>query len=113
MRGRSVQRSSLYSLKIKNDSVFSYLPYYGRAYSVPYGGGKGLDFKAPLKEYSMKLDKKGDAQIEFKARTPEDNFEYNVTVFSNGSASISVTMQNRQSISFQGDLDLNLDKEKK
>ena len=49
MRGRNITLSSPYSLEIRNDSVFSYLPYYGRAYSVPYGGGSGLIFNAPLK----------------------------------------------------------------
>lgn len=46
MRGRSIPLTSQYSLQIRNDSVFSYLPYYGRAYSVPYGGGSGLIFNA-------------------------------------------------------------------
>ena len=36
MRGRSIPLTSLYSLEIRNDSVISYLPYYGRAYSIPY-----------------------------------------------------------------------------
>ena len=30
MRGRSIPLTSLYSLEIRNDSVISYLPYYGR-----------------------------------------------------------------------------------
>lgn len=76
----------------------------GRAYSIPYGGGDGLNFKAVLKEYSMKMDKKGNAVIEFIARNPEDRYEYRIKVFPNGSASIDVNMQNRQSISFQGEL---------
>ena len=96
--------TSSYSLEIRNDSVISYLPYYGRAYSIPYGGGDGLNFKAVLKEYSMEMDKKGNAVIEFIARNPEDRYEYRVKVFPNGSASIDVNMQNRQSISFQGEL---------
>jgi len=33
MRGRSIPLTSSYSLTIRNDSVISYLPYYGRAYS--------------------------------------------------------------------------------
>ena len=73
-------------------------------YSIPYGGGDGLNFKAVLKEYSMEMDKKGNAVIEFIARNPEDRYEYRVKVFPNGSASIDVNMQNRQSISFQGEL---------
>ena len=103
-RGRSIPLTSSYSLEIRNDSVISYLPYYGRAYSIPYGGGDGLNFKAVLKEYSMEMDKKGNAVIEFIARNPEDRYEYRVKVFPNGSASIDVNMQNRQSISFQREL---------
>ena len=105
MRGRNITLSSPYSLEIRNDSVFSYLPYYGRAYSVPYGGGSGLIFNAPLKEYTMDLDKKGNAVIKFSARSPEDFFEFSSKVFSNGTASIDVIMQNRQSISYRGELD--------
>ena len=50
MRGRSIPLTSQYSLQIRNDSVFSYLPYYGRAYSVPYGGGSVLIFNSPHRE---------------------------------------------------------------
>ena len=80
MRGRSIPLTSQYSLQIRNDSVFSYLPYYGRAYSVPYGGGSGLIFNAPLKEYTMDMDKKGNAVIKFSARSPEDFFEFRAKV---------------------------------
>lgn len=106
MRGRSVPLTSSYSLEIRNDSIFSYLPYYGRAYSIPYGGGNGLIFKAPIKEYTMSLDKKGNARIEFSARNPEDHYQFSVKVFDNGSANVDVIMQNRQAISFLGELDL-------
>ena len=111
MRGRNIPLTSRYSLEIRNDSVISYLPYYGRAYSIPYGGGDGLIFKTLLKEYTMDIDKKGRARIKFKARNPEDQYEFNVTVFDNGSTSIDVTMQNRQSIGFQGELDIPIKKE--
>ncbi len=48
------------------------------------------------------MDKKGNAVIKFVARNPEDRYEFRAKVFPNGSASIDVNMQNRQSISFQG-----------
>ena len=41
----------------------------------------------------------------FSARSPEDFFEFSAKVFSNGTASIDVIMQNRQSISYRGELD--------
>ena len=94
MRGRSIPLTSQYSLQIRNDSVFSYLPYYGRAYSVPY------------KEYTMDMDKKGNAIIKFSARSPEDFFEFRAKVFPDGTTSIDVTMQNRQAISYRGEVDL-------
>ena len=106
MRGRNISLSSPYSLEIRNDSVISYLPYYGRAYSIPYGGGDGLNFKAILKEYNVEMDKKGNAVIKFVARNPEDRYEFRAQVYTNGEASINVNMQNRQSISFQGELEM-------
>jgi len=106
MRGRSIPLTSPYSLEIRNDSVISYLPYFGRAYSIPYGGGDGLNFRVPLKEYNMEMDKKGNAVIKFVAQNPEDRFEFRAKVYSNGSTSIDVNMQNRQSISFQGELEM-------
>ena len=47
-RGRMIPLTSIYSVTIRNDSVFSQLPYFGRAYSIPYGGGQGLMFNAPI-----------------------------------------------------------------
>lgn len=40
IKGGSRTLTTNYSLKVRNDSVYSYLPYFGVAYSVPYGGGK-------------------------------------------------------------------------
>ena len=105
-RGRSVTLTSPYSVEIRNDSIISYLPYYGRAYSIPYGGGEGLNFKAPLTDYKLDWNKKGTAKIKLTARSSEDKFDFNIDVFSNGSSTIFVNMQNRQSINFQGEVDM-------
>ena len=105
-RGRSVMLPSPYSLEIRNDSIISHLPYYGRAYSIPYGGGEGLNFKAPLTDYKLDWDKKGTAKIKFTARSTEDKFDFDIDIFSNGSSTIFVNMQNRQSINFQGEVDM-------
>lgn len=103
-RGRMVPLTSLYSLEIRNDSVFSQLPYFGRAYSIPYGGGNGLMFKAPIEEYKMVYNKKGVARAELVARSEGDRFKFNMMIYSDGSSSIDVTMQNRESIRFSGRL---------
>jgi hypothetical protein len=107
LSGHSINLTTPYSLTVRGDSVISYLPYYGRAYSVPYGGGKGLNFSAPVSNYRMTPNaKKGSYRISFTTKSDEDTYQFRLTVFDSGSASVDVSMQNRQSISFQGDLKL-------
>lgn len=106
MRGGSKHLTSDYSLEIRNDSIYSYLPYFGVAYTIPYGGGKGLNFNAPLSEYTSEYSKKGNARITLKVRNEEDNYIYNITIYPNGTSSIQVTPTNRQSISFSGEMDI-------
>ncbi|NDV59533.1 DUF4251 domain-containing protein [Bacteroides sp. 519] len=104
-RGKSISLTSSYSLKIKNDSVFSYLPFYGRAYNIPYGGGNGLNFTAPVENYLVKYNKKGDATINFNAKTSEDTYKYTINIYPNGSSNIDVIMQQRESMRYSGRLD--------
>lgn len=106
MRGGSRALTSDYSLEVRNDSVFSYLPYFGVGYSIPYGGGKGLIFKAPISEYETEYLKKGKAGISFKTANEEDKYEYRLTIYPNGSTSIHVQPTNRQAISFSGDMNI-------
>lgn len=106
MSGRSVNLTSPYSLEMRGDSVVSYLPYYGRAYSAPYGGGDGLRFEKLITNYTCSFDKKGTAQIQFGVRTNEDTYKFNIQVYSNGSGTINVTPTNKQSITFHGELAL-------
>ncbi len=107
MKGRSRALTTLYSLEVKNDSIFSYLPYVGEAYNVPYGGGKGLNFQAPISQYESKEGKKGATEIKLKTRNEEDSYTFRITVFTNGSTQIYVQPNNRQSISFSGKMNLN------
>lgn len=75
-----------------------------QAYQIPYGGGEGLRFKAPVENYSSKL-KKDRYRITFEATTSEDNFRFSVDLYDDGSANIHVTMRNRQPIHYSGQLD--------
>lgn len=104
MGGRSVALTSPYSFELSGDSAISYLPYYGRAYSVPYGGGNGLKFEEPMADYTCTFNKKGVAHIQFGVRTEEDTYKLGIKVFPNGSTTISFTPINKQSITFYGDL---------
>lgn len=102
--GRSIPLTSPYGLRMQNDSVDVFLPYYGRAYTIPYGGGEGLRFQAPVRNYKQQF-KKDSYRISFEVRTREDNYRFSLSVYTGGSATIQVTMQNRQSIRFTGEID--------
>jgi hypothetical protein len=102
MSGSSRMLTSPYSLTINGDEVKSHLPFFGRAYTIPYGGGEGLIFETTSINYQLTWEKRGKAVIEFNANTQEDRHIFRIQIFANGSSSISVTPTNRQSISFSG-----------
>ena len=91
-----------YEITVRNDSLISYLPYFGRAYSLPYGGGKGLNFKARISQYQTKRNKKDLTRIDLTAQNEEDIYQYQVEIFDNGSADIQVLSRQRESIRFTG-----------
>ena len=104
MQGASRSVSYGYSVTVKNDSLFSYLPYFGRAYDVPYGGGKGLSFDAPIGHYHEIQSNNGSRQIDIELKNEEDNYTYHITVFDNGSSSIEVQARKRERISYSGEI---------
>jgi len=102
-RGRVVQLNSDYDLRVSGDTVTSYLPYFGRAYSAPMDGrGGGIDFTSKQFEYNQKARKKGGWDITIKPRDVTDVRELFLTVFENGSASLRVSSNNRETISYNG-----------
>lgn len=104
MGGRSIPLTTLYSITLKNDSVFSYLPYFGRAYTAPYGGGNSMDFTKQVTDYDCTYTSKGAAVIQFKAKTNDDHFTFRLQIYPNGSTTIQVTPVNRQSITYYGEI---------
>lgn len=98
--------NSNYQLKINGDEMDSYLPYVGEAYRLPYGGGKGLNFKATIYNYSLTMAGDKCYLIEYDVTNDEDTFHYRINIFTNGKAIIDVWARDRDSISFQGELEL-------
>ncbi len=96
--------SSDWALTVRNDSLFSYLPYVGRAFGIPFGGGKGLNFDAPIGRYSESTAKNGMRHIEIDVKNEEDTYWYTIDVFDNGNTTIDIRAQERDNISFSGNL---------
>lgn len=103
--GPSFTMNYPYFVSVIGDRVESFLPYFGRAYSIPYGGGEGLHFEAPVRDYSMKEGKKGQQVITFNARTDEDDYNFNLEVYPSGEAYLSINAVHKQGMSFSGNID--------
>ena len=103
---RQIYLNSEYELRIKNDSAFAYLPFFGVAYSAPYGGGEGgIKFAEPMKNYSIVPNKKKDGwDIHFKVSGKEDGYDIYMNVYINGSAMFTVNSFNRDAITFNGEI---------
>ncbi|MBQ2209397.1 MAG: DUF4251 domain-containing protein [Prevotella sp.] len=104
--GSAVNVTSNYSLEVRGDTLVSYLPYFGRAYNIPYGGGQGLNFTAPIKDYKAVKNLKGTTHITIHTDNGEDDLKYELEVFDNGSTTIDLMSREREPISYSGNLDM-------
>ena len=104
--GKAKTVSSDYGLEVKGDTLVSYLPYFGRAYNVPYGGGKGLNFTGTFTEYHSKKLSNGATQVLIKVKNEEDVYEFILEIFDNGSTSIDMNSRERESINYSGNIEL-------
>ncbi len=104
MRG-SARNVTDYYVTVRNDSLFSSLPYVGRAYNIPYGGTNGLSFSAPINSYKEDIKKNGQRNIDIKLRSTEDSYTYNIIIYDNGRSSLNVKAQQLEAISYSGELE--------
>lgn len=104
MSGKSIFLTSLYDIKISNDSAYLFLPYFGVAYSAPYGGGEGgVKAENKYKDYLLKMNKKGKYSISFNIYGKEDQYKVYMEIWLvNGNVEVSVQPVNKQSISYSG-----------
>lgn len=109
--GSQVTLTSSYDLKLANDSLVAYLPYFGQAYVAPLNPTEGgIKFTTTKFEYKNTQKKNGNFEIYFKPenldpRSPSDVAKMYLTVSNGGFASLQVICLNRQSISFSGRLE--------
>lgn len=93
-------------LAINGDTLESRLPYIGQVHQTTAVSPEGLNFDATIIGYSETRPKKDLTRIELNVRTREDLYHYIVEVYDSGSAYIRVRAQNRDSISFDGNVSL-------
>ena len=102
MGGGSIYLNYSYDVEIKGDTVTSYLPFYGEAYRLDYGGrDAAFDFTEPVEEYTFRKEKNG-YKVEFDIDKGMDRINYNFHISELGYATLHVISTNRQAISYYG-----------
>ncbi|MEL0456341.1 DUF4251 domain-containing protein [Flavobacteriaceae bacterium SZ-1-7] len=69
-------------LKIKGDSIFSYLPYFGeRQMQVDYGGrDNAIEFKGLMEDLTIEKTKNNGYKFVFNAKSGRENFRVYLTI---------------------------------
>lgn len=95
-----------YELVLDSLHLKAYLPYYGRAYSVPYGGSEGVKFDQTVDEINKDWNKKKQ-MFTFKAEVADknDSYLFYLTTGLSGYADLKITFRNRQPISYYGTIE--------
>ena len=103
---KSIYLSPYYTVKVSQDTVRAYLPYYGRAYVAPMDPSRGgINFTSTKFDYRVIEGKKnGNWRVEIKTKDTDREILLNFDIWDNGSAKLDVTDPNRQPISFQGNI---------
>ncbi len=102
LQGNTIQLTPGFDMKVFDDSINTYLPYYGRAYQAGYTNNGGISFTSTKFEYRLKDNGKKGWELIIK---PADVKEINQLIYSvatSGYATLQVTSNNRQAISFYG-----------
>jgi hypothetical protein len=92
-----------YDLKIANDSVTAFLPFFGRAFTAPINPSEGgIKFTSTKYDYQAKQDKKGMWNILIKPADTRDVRQLRLSVSPGGYATLNIINTNRTPISFTG-----------
>lgn len=103
LQGTVVQLTPGFDMKVLTDSINSYLPYYGRAYQAGYtNNGGGINFTSTKFDYKLKDKEKGGWELVIKPTDAKDINQLIYSISTNGYATLQVTSNSRQAISFYG-----------
>lgn len=99
--------SANYELVFDSLNIKAYLPYFGRAYSVPYGGEGGVKFDLNTEKLDKKWNKtKKMFIITSEVSDSQDSYSLYLTASPSGYADLKINLRNRQMISYYGNIEM-------
>lgn len=104
MSGPRIDLTSTYDLTLDSTMVEAWLPFFGRAYHVDYGGGDGgIKFKEEAEQMDIRYNKRKKMyQIDLKVDADKDNYQIRISAGLSGYADVSINSTNRQAVSYYG-----------
>lgn len=94
-----------YFLKFNTEKTTCDLPFFGRAFNVPYGGGDGgIKFEGIPEDIKIEKKKKS-YNIKAIVKGKDDVYTLYFNIFFDGGATLSVNSNNRASISYDGEVE--------
>lgn len=102
--GRQRLVTGVHTLKISKDRVEADLPYFGRAYAAPMGGASGIQFSTAEFTYKADETEDGTRELTIEVTNAGDVRQLFLRVYADGAADLSVNSNNRQSISYRGEI---------
>lgn len=102
--GSTFRNVSEYELTIKNDSVFAYLPYFGRSFSADLTSDGGIDLECLMQNFKIKETKRR-YEISFEAEDGKrKNYDINLSIGKSGFADLSIRPENKTVINYDGEI---------
>lgn len=98
--------STGYDLVFDSLQLKAFLPYYGRAYSVPYGGSGGVKFDLKADSISREWkERKKLFVISTNLSDSQDSYSIYLTAGPGGYADLKINFRNRRWISYYGTIE--------
>jgi hypothetical protein len=103
--GESFNLTTEYTVEFHPDLINCFLPFIGRGFSgIGYSGDEGMKFEGKPTIYTIENFKKAYV-VKAEVKGKNDTFSMMLTVYFEGSATLSINSNNRSSISYDGVID--------
>jgi hypothetical protein len=101
--GKTIQITSLYTLRVKEGNYEAHLPYFGRAYSGGYGESQSVEFNGEPEDLEIaRKENKNNISVSFTIKSGADQYTVNLEVGASAYGNLTISNPRKQPISYYG-----------